>query len=50
MTREDQVTVLEHCRRHGIWIIADEVYERLYFGDAVAPRRRSSTSPTATSA
>ncbi len=32
MTREAQRTVLEHCRRHGIWIIADEVYERLYFG------------------
>jgi aspartate/methionine/tyrosine aminotransferase len=34
-----QAAVLAHCRRHGIWIIADDVYERLYYGDArgVAP-------------
>ncbi|WP_250525933.1 pyridoxal phosphate-dependent aminotransferase [Caballeronia sp. GAWG2-1] len=32
MTRDQQRTVLEHCRRHGIWIVADEVYERLYYG------------------
>ena len=32
MSREAQQTVLDHCRRHGIWVIADEVYERLYFG------------------
>jgi aspartate/methionine/tyrosine aminotransferase len=25
--------VLEHCRRHGIWILADDAYERLYFGN-----------------
>jgi aspartate/methionine/tyrosine aminotransferase len=24
--------ILEHCRRHGIWIVADDVYERLYYG------------------
>jgi aspartate/methionine/tyrosine aminotransferase len=34
MTRDEQRAVLEHCRRHGIWIIADEVYERLYYADA----------------
>ncbi|TAL95398.1 MAG: pyridoxal phosphate-dependent aminotransferase [Paraburkholderia sp.] len=33
MTREQQRAVLEHCRRHGIWIVADEVYERLYYAD-----------------
>ncbi len=35
----DQAALLEHCRRHGIWILADEVYERLVFGSgqAVAP-------------
>ena len=36
MPRDAQRVVLEHCRRHGIWILADEVYERLYFGDAPA--------------
>jgi aspartate/methionine/tyrosine aminotransferase len=33
MSREEQKAVLDHCRYHGIWIIADEVYERLYYGD-----------------
>ncbi|MFY9317432.1 MAG: pyridoxal phosphate-dependent aminotransferase [Burkholderiales bacterium] len=38
VTREEQQAILEHCRRHGIWIFADDAYERLYFGDAgVAP-------------
>src|SRR3984957_807342 len=32
MTRAQQSRVLEHCRAHGIWIVADEVYERLYYG------------------
>ena len=26
-----QRIVLEHCRRHGIWIVADDAYERLYY-------------------
>ncbi|WP_420994640.1 pyridoxal phosphate-dependent aminotransferase [Cupriavidus sp. 30B13] len=40
MSRADQQAVLDHCRRHGIWIVADEVYERLYYGageSGVAP-------------
>ncbi len=36
MTRDEQRVVLDHCRRHGIWIIADEVYERLYYADDAA--------------
>jgi aspartate/methionine/tyrosine aminotransferase len=32
--REGQAAILAHCRRHGIWIIADDVYERLYYADA----------------
>ncbi|WP_431509555.1 pyridoxal phosphate-dependent aminotransferase [Variovorax sp. DAIF25] len=31
MTREEQQAVLDHCRDTGTWILADEVYERLYF-------------------
>ncbi len=31
LTRDEQVAILEHCRRTGTWILADEVYERLYF-------------------
>ena len=41
MPRAQQQAVLDHCRRHGIWILADEAYERLYFegppGSTVAP-------------
>ena len=33
----EQETLLAHCRRHGIWIFADDAYERLYFGGGVAP-------------
>jgi aspartate/methionine/tyrosine aminotransferase len=33
-----QQAILDHCRRHGIWIVADDVYERLcYTGDRCAP-------------
>jgi aspartate/methionine/tyrosine aminotransferase len=32
MPRAQQQALLAHCRRLGIWILADEVYERLYFG------------------
>jgi aspartate/methionine/tyrosine aminotransferase len=33
--RAEQRAILEHCRRHGIWILADDVYERLVFGDGM---------------
>jgi aspartate/methionine/tyrosine aminotransferase len=36
LTRAEQQAILAHCRRTGTWIIADEVYERLYYGDAPA--------------
>ena len=32
LTREEQQAILAHCRRTGTWIVADEVYERLWFG------------------
>ncbi len=31
LTREEQRAILAHCRRTGTWIVADEVYERIYF-------------------
>jgi aspartate/methionine/tyrosine aminotransferase len=37
ISRAEQRALLEHCRRHGIWIFADDAYERLYFGGGVAP-------------
>ena len=31
LTRGEQQAILAHCRRTGTWILADEVYERLYY-------------------
>ena len=31
LTRAEQQTILNHCRNTGTWILADEVYERLYY-------------------
>ena len=30
-TEEDQDRLLEFARRHGLWLLADEVYERLWY-------------------
>ena len=37
ISAEHQQIILDHCRRHGIWIIADDVYERYYFDGRCAP-------------
>jgi aspartate/methionine/tyrosine aminotransferase len=42
LSADEQRTILAHCRKHGIWIVADDVYERLYYAggegsDACAP-------------
>lgn len=34
LQRHEQLAIVEHCRRTGTWIVADEVYERVYFGAA----------------
>src|SRR5258706_15955783 len=41
VSAEEQKAILEHCRRHGIWIFADDPHERLYYQlvDPDAPRR-----------
>ena len=31
LTREEQQQILAHCRSTGTWILADEVYEKLYY-------------------
>jgi aspartate aminotransferase len=33
--RTEQLAILEHCRRHGIWILADDVYERLVYANGM---------------
>ena len=37
LTRAEQQIILEHCRKHGIWILADDAYERIVFSGTVAP-------------
>ncbi|HSQ72028.1 MAG TPA: pyridoxal phosphate-dependent aminotransferase [Rubrivivax sp.] len=37
LTRAEQQALLDHCRRTGTWIVADEVYERIYFEGTTAP-------------
>src|SRR5258708_576877 len=37
ISREEQRAILDHCRRHGIWIVGDDAYERLYYGGGIAP-------------
>jgi len=37
LEREGQEAILAQCRKHGIWIIADDVYERLYYAGDSAP-------------
>ena len=39
LTRAEQQAILAHCRRTGTWIVADEVYERIFFapGSRCAP-------------
>ncbi len=35
LPEEARDAILDHCRRLGVWILTDDVYERLVFGDAV---------------
>ncbi len=35
MSTAEQQALLDHCRSTGTWILADEVYERLYFAPSV---------------
>ncbi len=38
LTRDEQQALLAHCRRTGTWIVADEVYERIFFEGVGGPR------------
>jgi aspartate/methionine/tyrosine aminotransferase len=37
ITRAQQEIVLAHCRQHGIWLLADDVYERLVYEQPPGP-------------
>ena len=48
LTRAEQQTIVDHCRKTGTWILADEVYERLYYEpttNACAPSFLDVTQP-----
>jgi hypothetical protein len=34
---DEQRALLDLCRRRGLWLLADEVYERIYFAATAAP-------------
>jgi aspartate/methionine/tyrosine aminotransferase len=36
ITRREQKEILAHCRRLGIWIVADDAYDRMWFGEGAA--------------
>ena len=36
-TRDQLRSILEFTRKHGIWIIADEIYGRFHYGPGLAP-------------
>ncbi len=31
LSKAEQIEIVQHCRNTGTWIVADEVYERLYY-------------------
>ncbi len=43
ISREQQEQVLAHCRKHGIWLMADDVYERLVYD---MPSGQASCAPS----
>lgn len=45
LSHDEQRTILDHCRRTGTWIVADEVYERLWFGKGESPAARPLRRP-----
>jgi hypothetical protein len=36
-TPAEQQLLLDFCRRHGLWLLADEVYERIFYAGPVTP-------------
>jgi aspartate/methionine/tyrosine aminotransferase len=40
-SRDELVAVRDFCRRHGLWIMGDEVYSHFHFGAGEAPRAPS---------
>ena len=47
LSRSEQQAILDHCRRTGTWIVADEVYERLWFGEGADAPSSGEARPAA---
>jgi len=45
MTAAEQRIVLDLCRKHGVWLLVDEVYERIVFEGDLAPSVLSIAEP-----
>ncbi|WP_137123641.1 pyridoxal phosphate-dependent aminotransferase [Roseomonas sp. HF4] len=45
LSAAEQRIILDHCRRTGTWILADDVYERLFFAGDAAPSFLSIATP-----
>lgn len=45
LSAANRQVLLDHCRKHGIWIVADEVYNRLYRHGTAAPSFVEITEP-----
>ena len=44
-TTEELDAVIEHCRRHQVWLVADDAYSRLCYGHPYAPNALTRTGP-----
>ena len=49
VTEQEQEKLLEFARRHDLWLMADEVYERLYYPALTSPAARDKPSGAAPS-
>ena len=45
ITPEDLDAIIEHCRRHRVWLVTDDAYSRLYYGHPYAPNALTRTEP-----
>ena len=45
ITADDLDALIEHCRRHRVWLVADDAYSRLCYGRPHAPFALSRTEP-----
>ena len=42
---EDLDAIIEHCRRHRVWLVVDDAYSRLHYGHPYAPNALTRAEP-----